>query len=200
MSGFVYCFSNPAMPGLVKIGYTETTIEQRLGEANASTWIPAPFIPEFAKYVRDPVGKEQTLHKIFNANRVSARREFFRVEPEAVRLTFELMDGAWWNGQEETGDAEERILGEEILRMFLDTHVHPTSNASLPVQWTEIAVAFQTWKRKHGYKHGATMKLREMLTEAYGQPTRGSWSTFRLETPSDEYCDDDRAYIRPSAK
>lgn len=202
MSGFVYCFSNPAMPGLVKIGYTEATVDQRLAEANApNTWVPMPFLAEFAKYVRDPLAKEQTLHKIFHAQRVNARREFFRVEPETVRLHFELMDGPWWSGQEDTGDADDRLLGEEVLRLFLDSHVQPASNAGVPVQWTEIAYTFQVWKRKHGYKHGATMKLRELLTEAYGQPTRGAWSTFRLAAPSDaEYCDDDRAYIRPSGK
>ena len=198
MSGFVYCFSNPAMPGLVKIGYTEATVEQRLAEANASTWVPAPFLPEFAKYVRDPLSKEQTLHKIFHATRVNPKREFFRVEPETARLCFELMDGAWWTSQDESPDAEERILGDEVLRMFLDKYVHPASSGGVPVQWTEIAYAFQIWKRKQGYKHGATMKLRELLTETYGVPTRGAWSTFRLDGQEPEYCDDDRAYLRPS--
>jgi hypothetical protein len=200
MSGYVYCFSNPAMPGLVKVGFTEAPIEQRLEDANSSTWVPAPFVPEFARYVKDPRSKEQVLHKIFQAQRVSPKREFFRVDPELLKLHFELMDGAWWSPDIEEPD--EKILGDEVIRMFLDTHVFPSSNASAPVQWAEIAAAFQIWKKREGYKHGATMKLREALTEAYGQPARGQgWSSIRLLTQEPtEYCDDDRAYIRPSAK
>jgi hypothetical protein len=197
MSGFVYCFSNPAMPGLVKVGFTESPIEQRLEDANSSTWVPMPFVPEFARYVKDPRGKEQTLHKLFHAQRVSMKREFFRLEPEVVKLHFELMDGAWWSS--ETEEPDEKILGDEIIRMFLDTHVFPSSSASAPVQWTELAAAFQIWKKREGYKHGATMKLREALTEAYGQPIRGQgWPSIRLLSHEPEYCDDDRAYLRPS--
>jgi len=39
--GYIYCFSNPSMPGILKVGMTERTPVTRLGEANASdTWRP----------------------------------------------------------------------------------------------------------------------------------------------------------------
>jgi hypothetical protein len=41
------------------------------------------------------------------------------------------------------------------------------------------------------------MKLREALTDAYGQPLRGAWMNFRIESDEVEYRDDDRDYIRP---
>lgn len=201
MSGFVYCFTNPSMPGLVKIGFTEATVEQRLEDANApSTWIPTPFTAEFAKYVKNANHKEQVLHQILHEQRVNPRREFFRADPDRVKLHFELMDGAWWNPQEteEADEATSRVLGDDVIRQFLNTHVFPADRVALPVQWTEIASAFQIWKKRQGYKYGATMKLREALTEAYGQAVRGAWANFRIETEAQEYCDDDRHYIRPS--
>ena len=50
-SGYIYCFSNASMPGIIKVGVTERTPELRLMEANSSdTWRPpTPYIIEFAK-------------------------------------------------------------------------------------------------------------------------------------------------------
>lgn len=40
-TGYIYCFSNPAMPGIYKIGMTLRTVEDRLRESNQSdTWRP----------------------------------------------------------------------------------------------------------------------------------------------------------------
>ena len=39
--GYVYCFSNESMKGILKVGMTERTPNIRLNEANASdTWRP----------------------------------------------------------------------------------------------------------------------------------------------------------------
>lgn len=200
MSGYVYCFTNPSMPGLVKIGFTEATVEQRLEDANGpNTWIPTPFIAEFAKYVKDANHKEQVLHRILHEARVNPRREFFRADPDRVKLHFELMDGPWWNAQEPDDDeATSRILGDDVIRQFLNKHIFPSTRGGVGVQWTEVASFFQIWKKRAGYKHGATMKLRDALTEAYGPAMRGVWLNIRLETHEQEYCDDDRAYLRPS--
>ncbi len=54
-TGYVYCMSNPSMPGLLKIGMTERTPDIRLGEANMSnTWIPTPFELELAPVFINP--------------------------------------------------------------------------------------------------------------------------------------------------
>ena len=97
--GWVYCISNPSMPGLLKIGMTLRTPQERLKEANSSdTWRPPTnFIIEFAKRVRDPLQKERTLHKLLEQydQRVNPKREFFEVNIVTARLCFELMDGEW---------------------------------------------------------------------------------------------------------
>jgi hypothetical protein len=98
--GYVYCFSNLSMPGIVKIGMTERTPTVRLSEANVSDTFkpPTPYIIEFAKKVCDPLGKERVLHLLLEkyAERIHPRREFFRVSPEEVRPFVDLMDGTMW--------------------------------------------------------------------------------------------------------
>ena len=64
-SGYLYCFSNPSLPGIYKIGMTARTPEERLKEANSDTWRhdATPFIIEFTKCVENPRQKEKMIHK-----------------------------------------------------------------------------------------------------------------------------------------
>jgi hypothetical protein len=99
--GYIYCFSNISMPGILKIGMTERTPEIRLREANASdTWRPpTPYKIEFAKKVKNAIEKEKTLHILLEQYtfRINPRREFFNVSIEEVLKFFDLMDGEIWN-------------------------------------------------------------------------------------------------------
>jgi hypothetical protein len=98
--GYIYCFSNLSMPGILKIGMTERTPRIRLDEANVSdTWRPpTPYTIEFAKKVSNALAKEKTLHIILEqyTYRPHPRREFFHVSPEEVRKLLDLMDGEMW--------------------------------------------------------------------------------------------------------
>ena len=109
--GYLYCFSNESMPGILKIGMTERTPEIRLNEANSSdTWRPpTPYKIEFAKKVLNPKQKEVTLHNLLSqyTNRINPKREFFRVSLEEVKTFFELIDGDLWVKLIEDEDDEE---------------------------------------------------------------------------------------------
>ncbi len=109
--GYIYCFSNPSMPGILKVGMTERTPEARLSEANASdTWRPpTSYKIEFAKKVSNPSQKEKTLHILMEqyTDRIHPRREFFSVSPEEVRNFFDLMDGEMWVETAEEEEEEE---------------------------------------------------------------------------------------------
>lgn len=179
--GYVYVMSNPSMPGLYKIGFTTRPMEERLQEANQpNTWIPTPFLLEFAKFVVNPQQKEMTIHKILNRERVNPNREFFRVELDQVKLLFDLMDTT--QAPEPEPDAESRMIGDEVLRLFLDTFVYPSTATDEAVSWQKIEAFFKSWKREQGYTSGNALKLREMLVEAYGKPNRGEgWTVFRLK-------------------
>jgi hypothetical protein len=65
-SGYIYCFSNPSLLGMVKVGMTTRYIEERLQEANhCGTWgPPTPYVIEFAKKVNNPREKEKALHRL----------------------------------------------------------------------------------------------------------------------------------------
>lgn len=101
--GYVYCFSNPSMPGIVKIGMTERTPDARLSEANSSdTWRPpTPYKIEFSKKVSNPSQKEKILHDLLAkyTDRINPRKEFFRVSLEEVKKFFDLMDGDTWSAE-----------------------------------------------------------------------------------------------------
>jgi hypothetical protein len=98
--GYICCFSNLSMPGILKISMTEGTPEARLNEANASdTWRPpTPYRIEFAKKVSNPLEKRRTLHTLLEqyTERINTCQEFFRTSPEEVRKFFDLMDGKMW--------------------------------------------------------------------------------------------------------
>ena len=109
--GYLYCFSNESMPGILKVGMTERTPEIRLNEANSSdTWRPpTPYKIEFSKKVLNPKQKETTLHSLLSqyTERINPKREFFRVSSEEVKAFFDLIDGDLWVKEDPEEEEEE---------------------------------------------------------------------------------------------
>jgi hypothetical protein len=87
--GIVYVLTNPAMPGLVKIGQTTNEIHNRLNELN-TTGVPFPFECLYACEVEDRKLVEISLHKAFYPYRVNPRREFFEIDPEQAIVILRL--------------------------------------------------------------------------------------------------------------
>jgi hypothetical protein len=130
--GYIYCFSNPSMPGILKIGMTERTPKIRLDEANASdTWRPpTSYQIEFAKKVCNASSKERTLHILLEqyTNRINPRREFFRVSPEEVLKFFDLIDGEDWDVIKEEESIDKEDKDENSLELDIQTKtnsLHP---------------------------------------------------------------------------
>lgn len=128
--GYIYCFSNKSMLGILKVGMTERTPDVRLNEANSSdTWRPpTPYKIEFAKKVSNPKQKEITLHILLSqyTERINPRREFFRVSSEEVKEFFNLMDGDLWIEKKEDNDIdndnnEDEIKDDEISSLTKST-------------------------------------------------------------------------------
>lgn len=91
--GYVYILSNPSMPGLVKIGRTDRTPQDRLRELN-TTGVPTPFALEFAGIAQDSVRSEAEIHRTLSERgvRTSANREFFVLPvADAVDLVREVL-------------------------------------------------------------------------------------------------------------
>lgn len=91
MTGIVYCLTNPAMPGYVKIGMTKN-LDQRLRQLD-NTSVPVAFECVSAIDVDDPKKVEQLLHEAFDDRRVRRTREFFEVSPAQVVAALRLTGG-----------------------------------------------------------------------------------------------------------
>jgi hypothetical protein len=91
MAETVYVLTNEAMEGLVKIGRTTTSVEQRIRELD-NTSMPLPFQCFYAGEVADSLLVEGKLHRIFADKRIRNNREFFRVDPNQVREAIQLAE------------------------------------------------------------------------------------------------------------
>lgn len=90
--GTIYLLTNPAMPGMVKIGITymhDTKV--RMGQLY-TTGVPVPFDCPYAAFVNDAEKVEAALHTAFAPHRVNPRREFFRIELAQAIAIIKLLE------------------------------------------------------------------------------------------------------------
>jgi hypothetical protein len=76
---WVYILTNPAMPNMLKIGYTKLDPFKRASQISRGTGIPLGFEVEWAYRCFKGEKIEQEVHKYFKKQRVSKQREFFRI-------------------------------------------------------------------------------------------------------------------------
>lgn len=114
--GVIYIISNPAMPGLVKIGKT-INLEQRMNNLY-KTGVPLPFRCVYAKKVKNYSEVERKLHKGLNSHRENPNREFFRISEEEVINFLELVEGKDVTPREDHfEDKEDEIAFERATRV-----------------------------------------------------------------------------------
>lgn len=83
MLGFVYIISNPAMPGLVKVGFSTKDPRERALELSG-TWVPEDYRVEYCCLVDNPELLERETHESLAS--CAAGREWFRCSGrDAVR-------------------------------------------------------------------------------------------------------------------
>ena len=100
----IYVLTNPAMPGLVKIGKTTRDNPQvRMNELN-TTGVPQSFRCDIAVEVEDERADEleKALHKAFAPYRKNASREFFEIEPYQVKAILRT-----WSDKDVTPTAQQ---------------------------------------------------------------------------------------------
>src|SRR4051812_46236154 len=78
--GHVYVLVNPAFAGLVKIGCTGGSPEDRARQLSATTGVPQPYIVAYSANVVDMEAAEQRVHTLLESRglRVTPNREFFQ--------------------------------------------------------------------------------------------------------------------------
>lgn len=145
-SGFIFCFTNKSMPGLVNLGFTLSSVQESLKSANSTDnmWLPpTPYEVQFAKKVSDAEAKYQNLVLILREYH-SQKGSFFQISPSALAPFFHLMDGVDWSPENDPADTrimtvsplhdlqdEETPLAEEEPLDFDDeTAVEQTSTSA----------------------------------------------------------------------
>lgn len=78
MAGWVYILSNPEMPELLKIGFTERDPLSRAKEISQDTGVPSEFIVDYQVYSSRPYELERKVHELLHEYRLNNNREFFR--------------------------------------------------------------------------------------------------------------------------
>jgi len=172
--GYLYVMYSPTLD-FYKIGMTTRSVDERLKEANSSTWNIPDYQIKLSKKVQDVETREASLHKILNAYRVHPNREFFKCPFEQLQLLFSLMD-----------EVEDDAKHQEIYTKFLNEHIYPLDKNELcTVPWSKIEDRFQQWKKANGITRGSVKELKKKLEEAYGKPDRGVWeSLFKIKMES----------------
>lgn len=113
--GFVYVLTNPAMPGIVKVGKTARVPDKRILDSDlTSTGVPTPFVVEYYAFFQEMGRAERRAHE--KLGQFHFGKEFFRVDKalaiiaiESVGLSFTRL----FLRQEEGGKARELICNEE---------------------------------------------------------------------------------------
>jgi hypothetical protein len=90
-TGYLYCFSNTLIPGLLKFGMTmSTTPEFVLSEANDCDWTPGEFKLELAEKVLDPENKIIAIHELLYAEQIHPTQDYFRVSLAKATALFKM--------------------------------------------------------------------------------------------------------------
>jgi hypothetical protein len=115
IEGYVYCASNPDMPGILKIGMTTKTPTESLKDANkGGTWTPpSPYKLVFAKKVPD-ISIERKIFILLEKYhcRIHPRKQFFRVKIVDVLDIFNLIEGDFWQDDDAVTD-KDKITSEK---------------------------------------------------------------------------------------
>jgi hypothetical protein len=80
MRGIIYLLSNPAMPGIIKIGRTTNEDVKVRMQQLYQTGVPLPFECLYAATVNNIDDVEKALHIAFNPSRLNPKREFFEID------------------------------------------------------------------------------------------------------------------------
>lgn len=90
---YIYVLVNPSVPGICKIGYTTTSVYQRVREINNATGVITPWYPVFS--YKCPNGRmlEQDIHDYLESIgvRVNPNREGFIIDTDSARNIIEML-------------------------------------------------------------------------------------------------------------
>ncbi|MBN8459934.1 MAG: GIY-YIG nuclease family protein [Verrucomicrobia bacterium] len=181
----VYVLTNPAMPGLVKIGRTDQADANLRIAQLYTTGVPVPFTIEFACKVANPEEVEKALHIAFSPNRINPKREFFRIEVEQAIAILKLLhsEDATQEVTEQPADLDpQSIVAAEQLRSrrpnlnFEEMNIPTGSILQFTRGDSTVAVAGPRKVRLGEAEMSLTAATRELLGTDYSVAPGPFWS------------------------
>ena len=88
---WVYILKNQTLPGLLKIGYTKLTPDQRAKQISNATGVPLPYEVAWAFRCFNGELLEGEVHHALKKYRVNNQREFFQIGLEEAKETIKLI-------------------------------------------------------------------------------------------------------------
>ena len=181
MSEFVYILTNPTIPDLVKIGRTKN-LEERMRSLSSHSGVPVPFQCFYCCEVNDGNEVEKRLHFGLGDHRINPKREFFRINPERVKV---LLEG--WSIRDVTPSSdivdsqeEQDSLNRETSRrpVFTFQMVDIPIGSELTFLKDETKVCIVSGIREVEYKnikYSLNQITMELLTNEFGK----NWKSVR---------------------
>lgn len=91
MKGHIYILTHPDKSGMVKIGSSMTSVEQRIRELDARSGLKGRYVIYYSIIVSDFKVIEKQVHQKLSPYRVALLKEFFLVEPFKAREILEAV-------------------------------------------------------------------------------------------------------------
>ena len=181
LAGIVYLLTNPAMPGLVKIGKTTRDDPKVRMSELYSTGVPVPFECVKAVKVEDEAAVESALHTAFGPSRVNSQREFFEIDAVQASVLLDQLGTddvtPQINAENETIDKQSRDAAQRLIsrrpNLNFDEMSIPTGSI-LQSTNTEDTVEVSGQKKVifRGSEMSLTRATRDLLGLSYSvQPT-----------------------------
>lgn len=99
---YVYVLVNPSIPGICKIGFTTTTVYERVKQINVATGVILPWYPVFIYKCPNGYLLEQDIHAHLTAIRVNPKREGFEITTTDAILIIEKLGKRYENFKSKT--------------------------------------------------------------------------------------------------
>lgn len=151
----MYILTNSSLPGMVKIGMTTGSPHARAVQLS-TTGVPDSFkVFGFVK-VSDPRDVEQRMHKKLFKQRVSNKREFFKINPQFALDVLETV-----SGESEVMRREKAIRLEKENQERIEKEKKNAHETKMRNEWT---LYFNILDKRSG--RGALIKISEYIGNA----------------------------------
>ena len=85
--GFIYILESSGTPGILKIGYTDRSVQERVSEINSATGVIIPYYPISSFHCKAPKHIETLVHQALHTHRVN--KEGFNVSLKHAKEVIE---------------------------------------------------------------------------------------------------------------